>query len=149
MIRLRGCSIARWLGLLVGVGSLVALIIYIVNSNLDYYNNLSAMIVTLTVLSMLCGCALFLFGDKISKSSIASTVTGLVMVVLLAVCIISSISDRAMSFAYIWFSDLDKGNADAVYALNQYIVCLVFYLICLVAAVVIGFFDLNKEKPHS
>lgn len=146
MNEMKGRGIARYFGLISAVAGIVALVIYIINSNLDYYNNLSVWVIVCNVLAILGGCVLFFFSEKIGESAVASTLIEAVLVALLAVCVIVTISDRALSFAYIWFSDLDKGNADAVFALNQYVVCLAFYVVGLAAAIAAGFLELKKDK---
>lgn len=123
---------------------IVSLIIYCVNSSLPYMHNIRAEVIVFSVLGMLLVAAAailpIVFGDKPYFAAI-----NIVAVVFIGLALSMSISDRATAMGFVWFSDLEKNNPTAVFALNQAVGMFVTYLISAVLVVVASFFKPTKD----
>lgn len=137
-------GLSSYLTLGAALAAIVATIIYIVNSGLDYYNNLCAGVLVMSIFAILVCLALPYAAYKFGNNRLLG-LAQLAVVIFLAVVIMMSLTDRALSFSYVWFSDLDRDNAAAVFAINQYMVSFAFYLVGLVSVIVSGFFRLRKD----
>lgn len=89
----------------------------------------------------------FFFKGNIAM--IAFDVLRLAAVALLCVCFYLVLEERATLMGYVWFSDLESGNANSVNALNYGVgsaVCYAVTIIILAATGAVEFINARKQK---
>ncbi len=109
----------------------------------DYKISLLPMVVSFcAVAAVLCVAAYVLDGMFEGEAfSIVCDVLRLAAVGLIIACFSVMVSSRAKLMGYIWFSTKEKGNGDAVLALNFALVSWVFYFLGVVSLAVSLFKD--------
>lgn len=137
-------GVTSYTSLLAIVLSIVSLILYVINSNLLYFRNLNASVVTFTIIAIVLLLANFVaalfVGDKWYL-----TFAQVLAAIFIMVALKDSIVDRSTAIGYVWFSNLEADNPAAVYALNSSVIFWATYLIALIGVIVGSFFDyLNK-----
>lgn len=124
--------------------TIISLIIYVVNSNLVYFRNLNSDVITYTVLALVFILASFVlsmfFGDKWFIG-----IGELLSAIFLTLAVTIAIIDRSTAIGFVWFSNLEADNKDAVFALNQSVIFMVTYLIALISVIVGSFFRFIRK----
>ena len=125
--------------------SIVALSIYVVNSDLPYFSNLNVSVIVLTILSILSMISTLvvsqIFGDKWFLG-----VLELVSCVLLTIAATTAIVDRSTAMGFVWFSNLEADNIEAVSALNHALGFMITY-ICGIVLIIVGSFFKYVHLP--
>ncbi len=132
-------NVSFYLSVATIVLSIVALCIYVVNSNLPYFSNLNTSVIVLTISAILSVIATLvvsqIFGDKWFLG-----ILELLSCVLLTIAATTAIVDRSTAMGFVWFSNLDADNAEAVSALNQALGFMIIYVCGIVLLIVASFF---------
>lgn len=144
----------------VAIFSLVAVIIYGVNGNMDgQFNGLNeSSVIVLSVLSIIFSAAIVVLsnlsfeGNTKKIVDFAITLLKIVLVVMLILSFMLFLYSRAEGFAFIFGSDdnaQDAAQTDANMATASVAICgLVFYFIAWLASLVAVFFSPRKEEKN-
>lgn len=121
---------------------LVAMALSIVSSGKAYAFDIKTVILccaVTAVLDLIC----ILFSQKLP--GVVTDVALFITVVLTAIALCTVIQGRILLIGYIYLSDLESSNPIAISAMNLAIVSWVFYLLGLIATLIIGFSKHAKD----
>lgn len=142
---LKKFGVTSFTSLVVIILSIVSLILYIQNSNLLYFRNLNASVITFTILAIV-----LLIGNLVLAYFIGNkwylAFAQVLAAVFIMIALKDAIVDRSTAIGYVWFSNLEADNPAAVNALNSSIIFWVTYLISFIGIVIGGFYDYIKEN---
>lgn len=137
-------TVYSWIALISAVLNIIGIILYIINSRLNYFNNLSAIVIVLLVFATLLEAAIpFVFKENqytwlcllVQGASVAMAVSAIMI----------SISSRILSIAVVWGSSLEAGNLEANFAVNQFAVLAAFLITSVILTIVSGFGNYQKQ----
>lgn len=125
--------------------SIIALSIYIINAKSSYYADLNPIIALLTAAAIICAVGAM----AIYQSNAVKVVADVMMIaapVCLAFAVAMFISARAYSMAIILGSDLEKGNAEAWFVLEQSFWGMGIYFAAIIMAIATAFMKQIKKQ---
>ena len=132
---------------IVAVLTVISLIIYILNVNAAYYDDMNGNVVVLIVLALVALVGSMVL-SKVSGSKVVSIAVDLLRIAS-AVLIIASagafIGMRVESFGYIYGSNLELGNDEAFSAGGQAITGIGLMVVTWLLAVVAAFLKIGKK----
>lgn len=132
--------------LVVAVLTLVCLVIYVMNANAPYYEDMNASVVVMLVVALAAvGATLYLP----QNTQINKIIVDLCRVVAAALIIYAAgtfVSMRVESFGYIYGSNLELGNQQAFDAGGQAIALIVVFIINWIISLVAAFLEVGKKN---
>ena len=138
-----------FLALATALLALVALIIYSLNAATQYYNDVNAQVVVMTVLAILFSAAAAILPKFAFAHNTLVKIAVDIMFVMSAVMLIWSfmifIGDRVESLAYVLGSDLESDNVAAQRGVRQAIAGFVVYFVAWLAVVAGAFSGLKRK----
>lgn len=132
--------------LVVAVLTVVCLVMYIMNVNAPYYEDMNASVVVMLVVALAAiGAALYLP----QNTQVNKVVVDLCRVAAAALIVYAAgtfISMRVESFGYIYGSNLELGNQQAFDAGGQAIALIVVFVITWIVSLVASFMEVGKKN---
>ena len=135
-----------WVYLVIAVLTAVCLVMYVMNANAPYYEDMDASIVVMLVAALAAiGAALYLP----QNTQINKIIADLCRVAASALIIYAGatfISLRVESFGYIYGSNLELGNQQAFDAGGQAIALIVVFVVTWLISLIASFLEVGKKN---
>lgn len=135
-----------WAYLVVAVLTVICLVMYIMNVNAPYYEDMNASVVVMLVAALAAiGATLYLPQNTVTNKVIVD----LCRVAAAALIIYAAgtfISMRVESFGYIYGSNLELGNQQAFDAGGQAIALIVVFIVTWIISLVASFLEVGKKN---
>lgn len=134
---------------LVFILGIVCVALYSANAATDYYGDTKSVVILMSVIAVIACLASIIFGELAEKSSALAKVADILAVAVPVLILIAGmlfLNDRVYSYAIIYGSDLENGNAAAQSAAAQSIVAIALYIVTAVIAAVSAFFAMRRDK---
>ena len=143
--KIKKCGLCFYISLIALVLIFVSMILAISSStNLGYSIDELPLIVTFSIISILCIIGSALLSFKLKNNALAY-VPLLVDMILSGICFMFVISSRTYLMGTLWFTKLDESNQYAVAAMNTGAPSFVMYFISMVILSIASFFNLSKN----
>lgn len=136
----------NWVYLVVAVMTIVALVMYVMNVNTPYYQDMNASVIVMLVVALAAmGVALVLPQNTVVNKVIVDLARVLAtgMIILAAATFIGM---RVESFGYIYGSNLELGNQQAFDAAGQAITLIVVFVVTWIVSLVASFLEVGKKN---
>ena len=130
-----------WAYLVIAVLTVVCLVMYVMNANAPYYEDMNASVVVMLVAALAAIAATIVLNHRI--------VVDLCRVAASALIIYAGatfISMRVESFGYIYGSNLELGNQQAFDAGGQAIALIVVFVVTWIISLVASFLEVGKKN---
>lgn len=136
----------NWVYLVVAVMTIVALVMYVMNVNAPYYQDMNASVIVMLVVALAAvGVALVLPQNTVVNKVIVDLARVLAagMIILAGATFIGM---RVESFGYIYGSNLELGNQQAFDAAGQAIALIVVFVVTWIISLVASFLEVGKKN---
>lgn len=136
----------NWVYLVVAVMTIVALVMYVMNVNAPYYQDMNASVIVMLVVALAAMGVTLVLPQNTVVNKVIVDLARVLAAGLIILAGATFIGMRVESFGYIYGSNLELGNQQAFDAAGQAITLIVVFVVTWIASLVASFLEVGKKN---
>lgn len=136
----------NWVYLVVAVMTIVALVMYVMNVNAPYYQDMNASVIVMLVVALAAMGVTLVLPQNTVVNKVIVDLARVLAAGLIILAGATFIGMRVESFGYIYGSNLELGNQQAFDAAGQAITLIVVFVVTWIVSLVASFLEVGKKN---
>lgn len=136
----------NWVYLIVAVMTIVSLVMYVMNVNTPYYQDMNISVVVMLVVALAATAVALVLPQNTVVNKVIVDLARVLAAGMIILAGATFIGMRVESFGYIYGSNLELGNQQAFDAAGQAVALIVVFVVTWIVSLVASFLEVGKKN---